>query len=200
VLGSLAVAICVLSLVTAVPQVIHTWVSKTTDGISATAVLMNPISTLAWVGYFIWTAQHAALVADAVYLPGELLLLGIVLRAETRRTKPIVFSVAWLLCLSLAAAIGNPTTLSTFLAIGVAIQSGSSITAAVQSEALGGLSPWMWLLTLTQACAWGGYGVIAGNTGSIEWAVVAAAASLTILARWLSVASQHATSTVRKLP
>lgn len=190
VLGVLAVAICGLAVLTAAPQAARTWVSKTVEGISPTAVAMNPISTLAWVGYFVWTDQHAALLADALYLPGEVLLLGIVLRTGIRSTKPIAFAGIWILGLALAAAIGNSTILSTFLALGTAVQAGSSVAASLRSKGLSGLSPWMWVLTFAQACAWAGYGMLSGNTGSIEWAVVTAGASATILARWLYASTQ----------
>ena len=178
------IAATVLAASALIPQIAKLIRTQQPDGVSPTWAAFGVVTNTTWAVYLTSQALWLALPAVVMVVTGYAATLVLLhrLRAGTRTSIPL--GVGWALTLTTIGAIGGWTVLGTVLGFSYGVQVSPGIWTAYRTYRPDGISPATWWILLIEALLWGYYGWWHADTPLMIFAVVAALASVAMLARY----------------
>lgn len=172
------------TLVLLVPQTVKLIRTRETAGVSSSWPALGLLSNVGWVIYLahesLWPAVAAPAGAGAGY--------AVILWALARAGRPLGPSAgrgaAFGAVMASIGAIGGWTALGVALGASFAVMLAPSLWVAYRTPDPAGIAPGTWWFGLAEAGLWGFYGWHHADPGIVVYAVVAAAASAAMLARY----------------
>ncbi len=167
-----------------VPQVVKLLRTGTPDGVSATWAAFGVVTNVAWAVYLISQALWLTLPAVVMVVTGYWVTFDVLRRLGAGIGSSIPLGAGWAITLAAIGALGGWTVLGTVLGFSYGVQVAPGVWTAYRTYRPIGISPGTWWIVLVEGLLWGYYGWYHGDAPLMIFAVVAAVASIAMLARY----------------
>lgn len=193
----IAAGATVISFVLLVPQIVRLWRTGRTAGVSPAWAAIGMAINVGWLAYVIgrelWIAIPSNLVSVVAFLTTFWLLHRN--RAEVR---PGLFAGSAVGLTFLGVGVGfGWDALGTVIALSYTVQFAPSVVTIWRTWAPVGVSPSTWILALSEAVGWGGYGLLIEDPPIILFGLVAGTASVLVLSRVVMTRGREPRAPVR---
>jgi uncharacterized protein with PQ loop repeat len=149
-----------LGLVRALPQLRRLLRARDAHGVSVDTAATSSVVSFAWAAYGAITGQTAVVLASGASSLSFALVTLAALRFG-RRVAELRATLAWLLVLAAAGAVGGAGGLGLLLPVSVLVANLPQLVVAWRERDLSALSLGTWVLSVAEAVVWGGYGLVA---------------------------------------
>jgi uncharacterized protein with PQ loop repeat len=160
-----------IGLVRGLPQLARLLRSRNAHGVSVDAAATSSIVSFAWATYEALTDQIAVVLASG---SSALVFMLVALGALRfgRGVPELRMAPIWLALLLAVGLLGGVDRLALLLSVSVLVANGPQVRVAWNERDLSGLSLGTWLLSVTEAAAWGSYGFLAGDRSILVYGVL----------------------------
>ena len=172
------------SLVLLVPQIVKLIRTRDSSGVSSTWPAFGLLSNLGWVVYLVHGSLWVAVVAPAGACAGYAVILWALGRTGRPLGPSLGRGLGFGVALAASGAVGGWTALGVALGLSFGVMVAPSLWVAYRTADPAGIAPGTWWVGLAEAALWGFYGWHHADPGIVTYAVVAAAASAAMLARY----------------
>ena len=177
-LTALAVLASAVFLARLLPQPARLARSGVADGVSALAAMNALIGAAAWLAYGLAHTLPAVWIVSVFALIPCLWTVVLLRRRATR--SDVLWAGLWVAVL-VGAGVGG--LLAAALGLGVVVTQGPQVVRAFRSDALEGIAPATWWVSILDATTWGAYGLALGDAALIGYGAVLLLAAIAVLAR-----------------
>ena len=172
------------SLVWLVPQIVKLIRTRDSTGVSSTWPAFGLLSNLGWIVYLIHEALWAAVVAPVGAFGGYAVILWALAGTGRPLGPSLGRGLGFGVALTAVGVWGGWTALGVALGLSFGVMLAPSLWVAYRTADPAGIAPGTWWFGLGEAALWGFYGWHHADPGIVTYAVVAAAGSVAMLARY----------------
>lgn len=172
------------TLVLLVPQIVKLVRTGESAGVSSTWPALGMLSNTGWVVYLVHEALWASVAAPAGAGAGYAVILWALARAGRPLGPSLGRGAGFGAVLAAIGAVGGWTALGVALGLSFAVMLAPSLWVAYRTPDPAGIAPGTWWFGIAEAALWGFYGWHHADPGIVTYAVVAAAGSAAMLARY----------------
>jgi uncharacterized protein with PQ loop repeat len=189
VLANIAViAATIATLLFLVPQIVKLVRTQDSAGVSTTWPALGLAANTGWVVYFIGEALWVSVAAPVGAAAGYAVTLWVLGKSGRPLGAGLLRGITFSAVLVATAIVAGWAALGVALGLSFGIMMAPTLWTAYRTPRPTGISPGTWLLGVVEALLWGFYGWHHADAGVITFAVVAAAGSAAMLARYTAAA------------
>lgn len=171
----------VLYLVRLLPQPIRIYKTKKIQGVSALAIANGAIATAAWFVHGVIHQHVPVWVASVISFPIEVFTL-LLLRKNFSKNDGFIAGL-WILTILTGIYFYGKPGLGFLLSIGIFVNNGPQVLAAIRGKNLEGISTATWWIAFVDAALWGVYGIFVHDIALVGYGCTLATAGTIILIR-----------------
>ena len=190
-LANVAIILAMASSITfLIPQIVKLVRTRDSAGVSSTWPALGFVINVGWFAYLMSQQLWISVLAPFVTFVSYGVTLWALRRTGRDLSKSYARGVVAAMTLIAVGTVGGWNVLGVVLGISYGVMLAPSIWTAYRAAIPSGISPFTWLLGLTEALLWGYYGWFHSDRGIITFMVVGVIGSGLMLIRFYTTRSR----------